>query len=205
MPPDRVCGGNPPQRFYRADMVFFLIQLALMIIGAVVHILVDRSVRRRTLGRAAELVLLWILVPGGAFGILAGIGHVGPNAPEIAEGIGPDFIPSMFQWELGWNDIAVGVLGVLCFRVANRGGWLDAAVWALAISYGGDLAGHISQYYIHDNTATNNVWAIPAEIYIVGAVVIAWFVYRRTTPRSVAVRGPDAARGVDETETTSLS
>ncbi|MDH3005313.1 DUF6790 family protein [Gordonia alkanivorans] len=179
-------------------MVFFMIQLALMILGAIVHISVDRSARRRTTGRAAELVLLWILVPAGVFGILGGFGHVGPNAPEIAKDIGPDFIPGMFQWELGWNDIAVGLLCVLTFRVRNRGGWLDAAVWALAISYGGDLAGHISQYYIHDNTATNNVWAIPAEIYIVGVAVIAWVIYRRTTPRSVAILGPNAARGVEE-------
>ncbi len=100
----------------------------------------------------------------------------------------------MFQWELGWNDIAVGLLCVLTFRVRNRGGWLDAAVWALAISYGGDLAGHISQYYIHDNTATNNVWAIPpAEIYIVGVAVIAWAVYRRTTPPQR--RDPGTERG----------
>lgn len=173
-----------------------MIQLALMILGAIVHIVVDRSASRRTTGRAAELVLLWILVPAGVFGIFAGVGHIGPDAPEIAKDIGPDFIPSMFQWELGWNDIAVGLLCVLTFRVRNRGGWLDAAVWALAISYGGDLAGHISQYYIHDNTATNNVWAIPpAEIYIVGVAVIAWAVYRRTTPRSVAILGPNAARG----------
>ncbi|KAF0969485.1 MULTISPECIES: DUF6790 family protein [Gordonia] len=186
-------------------MVFFLIQLALMIVGAMVHILADRSARRRTIGRNAELVLLWVLVPGGVFGVFAGFGHVGPNAPEIAKDIGPDFIPSMFQWELGWNDIAVGLICLLTFRIRNRGGWLDAAVWALAISYGGDLAGHISQYYIHDNTATNNVWAIPAEIYIVGGTVIAWAVYRRTTPRSVAVLGPNAARGVEEREETSVS
>lgn len=186
-------------------MVFFLIQLALMIVGAIVHILADRSARRRTIGRSAELVLLWILVPGGVFGVFGGFGHVGPNAPEIAKDIGPDFIPSMFQWELGWNDIAVGLICLLTFRIRNRGGWLDAAVWALAISYGGDLAGHISQYYIHDNTATNNVWAIPAEIYIVGGAVIAWAVYRRTTPRSVAVLGPNAARGVEQREETSVS
>ncbi|MCK8615103.1 DUF6790 family protein [Gordonia sp. C13] len=179
-------------------MVWFLFQLALMIVGAIVHISVDRSARRRTTGRVAELVMLWILVPGGIFGILAGIGHVGPNAAEVAKDIGPDFHPGMFQWELGWNDIAVGLLCVLTFRVRNRGGWLDAAVWALAISYGGDLAGHISQYYIHDNHATDNAWAIPAEIYIVGVVVIAWVIYRRTTPRSVAILGPNAARGVDE-------
>lgn len=187
-------------------MVFFLVQLVVMVIGALVHIALDRSARRRSVGRAAELVLLWLLVVTGAFGIFGGVGHVGPDAPEIAKDIGPDYIPSMFQWELGWNDIAVGVLCVLCFRVRNRGGWLDAAVWALAISYGGDLAGHISQYYIHDNTATNNVWAIPVEIYIVAGAVIAWLVYRRTTPRSVAVRGPNATGSrVSEEEEAILS
>ena len=179
-------------------MVFFLSQFALMIVGAVVHILVDRSARRRTTGRVAELVLLWVLVPAGVFGILGGIGHVGPNAAEVAKEIGPDFVPGMFQWDLGWNDIAVGILCVLTFLVRNRGGWLDAAVWALAVSYGGDLAGHISQYYIHDNHATNNAWAIPVEIYIVGVAVIAWAIHRKTTPRRESILGPNATRGVEE-------
>lgn len=168
-------------------MVWFIGQLALMVVGASVHVLVDRTPRRRTPGRVVELYLVWILVVTGTFGILAGIGHVGPTAPDVARDIGPDYIHSMFQWELGWNDIAVGALCVLCVRVANRGGWLDAAVWALGISYGGDLAGHITQYYMHHNHAPNNAWAIPVEIVIIGALVILWPVYRRLVPRAEAI------------------
>ncbi len=67
-------------------MVFFMIQLALMILGAIVHIVVDRSASRRTTGRAAELVLLWILVPAGVFGIFAGVGHIGPRRARDRQG-----------------------------------------------------------------------------------------------------------------------
>ena len=70
----------------------------------------------------------------------------------------------MFEWEVGWGDIAIGVLGVGCAWRHFRDGWMTAAVVALAISFWGDAIGHIMQLVAHDNHAPDNVWAIPADI-----------------------------------------
>ncbi len=171
-------------------MTLFLTQLVLIIAGPIIHIAVDKAPTRHTLGRGAELVVLWILGVIGIFSIIGGLGHIGPQAAEHAAKIGPDFAPGMFQWELGWNDIAVGVLCVLALRLPNRGGWLDAAVWVFAISYTGDLIGHITQYVIHDNHAPYNAWAIPTETVAVAGAVIAWLLFRTRVSRREAITRP---------------
>lgn len=173
-------------------MVLFLVQLVLIVVGPIVHIALDRAANRRTLGRGAQLVVLWILGVIGVFSIIGGIGHIGPDAAEHAADIGPDFVPGMFQWELGWNDIAVGVVCLLALRHRNRGGWLDAAVWVFAISYTGDLIGHYTQYFMHDNHAPNNAWAIPTETVAVLGAVLAWAVFRSRISRAEAI-APAAA------------
>jgi hypothetical protein len=67
----------------------------------------------------------------------------------------------MFQWEIGWADIALGVLGVLCLRRGNRGGWTDSTLVALTVAFFGDGIGHVMQLVGHDKVAPDNVWAIP--------------------------------------------
>ena len=108
-------------------------------------------------------------------GLLAAFGHIGPGAADSAASIG--YAPSMFQWEVGFADLALGVLGVASFWFRDR--WLTAGVVALAISYGGDAIGHIMQYVAHDNTAPNNVWAIPSDIAQPLLGIILLLLYRR--------------------------
>lgn len=158
-----------------ASGAFFIVQWVLILGGATIHVLVDRHRHRRTGGRVVELYLLWILAAGGAWAVFGGFGHIGPNSTEIAEQIGYD--QSMFQWEVGWGDIALGVLGIGC--IWKRDSWLTAAVVALVIMYGGDAIGHIMQYVEHDNTEPNNVWAIPSDILQPVLAVVLFAAYRR--------------------------
>jgi len=140
-------------------MSFFAIQWTVLLVGFTAHAVLDRSPARRTAGRVYELAALWLLVGMGAFNLWAGFGHTGPTSDQVAAAIG--YAPSMFQWEIGWADIALGVLGILCLRRANRGGWTNATLAALAVSFSGDGIGHLMQLVAHGNTAPDNVWAIP--------------------------------------------
>jgi len=161
--------------------VFFIVSWVTLVVGFVVHLLVDRSANRRTTYRVVELALLWVLVGGGAWALFGALGHLGPNSTEIAEGIG--YRPSMFQWEVGWGDVAIGVLGIGC--IWRRDAWMTAAVVVLAIGYGGDAIGHIMSWLGPDNnTASDNVWGIPSDIIQPALAVGLLFAYRRMTPRT---------------------
>ncbi len=137
----------------------FVIQWTVVVVGFAVHAALDRSPLRHTRGRVFELAALWLLVGMGASILWGGLGHVGPTSHQTAASIG--YTPSMFQWEVGWADLALGMLGVLCARRANRGGWTNATLVAWTIYLYGDGIGHITQWVAHDNTTPNNVWAIP--------------------------------------------
>jgi hypothetical protein len=138
---------------------YFAFQWIVVLGGLAVHVALDRSAARRTAGRVYELAALWLIVGMGAFNLWGGFGHVGPTSAGVAAEIG--YAPSMFQWEIGWADIALGVVGVLCVRRVNRGRWTDATLVALTVSFFGDGIGHIMQLVAHDNLAPDNVWAIP--------------------------------------------
>lgn len=158
-------------------MPFFLAPLVVLVIGCGIHVLLDRKPNRRTGHRVVELALLWVMVWLGAWAVMGGLLHIGPTSGEIAEGIG--YTQSMFQWEVGWADIAVGVLGVGCAWKVRRDGWLTAAVVVLAICFWGDAIGHVMQYSAHDNMAPSNVWAIPSDILQPLLAIILLIAYRR--------------------------
>lgn len=137
-------------------VAFFFLPFVVALVGAAIH--VKRTDAHG--GRALELFLVWWIVANGVMAILGGISHIGPTSDEVAEGIG--YVQSMFQWEVGWGDITVGVLLVGVARW--RDGWLTAAVVAWAISYWGDAIGHVMEWVSHDNTAPSNTWALPSDI-----------------------------------------
>lgn len=142
--------------------VYFFLPFIVAIIGALIHTRRTHTTGARTL----ELWFVWWVVASGVVGILGGLAHIGPNSDDTAEGIG--YTQSMFQWEVGWNDIG---MAVLMLGVAWRRdlGWMTAAVVMWAIGYGGDAIGHAMQWIAHDNTSPSNVWALPADI--IGPVV----------------------------------
>lgn len=170
---------NPTASGSDAEAIsFFAMQWVIILGGALIHLLVDRRRRGTQPGRTVELFLLWILVFGGAWSIYGGIGHISGMSDQLAESIG--YAPSMFQWEVGWGDIALGVLGVGCAWAALRGHWLTAAVVVLTVQFGGDAIGHLVQWIKHDNTAPDNVWAIPSDIAQPLLAILLLVAYRRT-------------------------
>ncbi len=156
---------------------YFIVQWIVLLGGAAIHVLIERRhyPERRTTRRTVELVLLWVLVFGGLWALGGGIGHISGNSGDLAESIG--YTQSMFQWEVGWADIGIAVLGIGCIRWRN--GWMTAAVVMLAISYYGDTIGHILQWTKHDNTAPDNVWAIPSDIFGPTLAILLLLWYRR--------------------------
>lgn len=171
-------------------MGFFLLPWIVTFVGWVVHAALDRSPQRRTPRRLVELLLVWLLVFGGVWSLFAALGHLGPNATEIAAQIG--YAPSMFQWEVGWADVAVGVLGIGC--AWRRDGWLTAAVVVLSVSYLGDATGHIKQYLGEANAAPDNLWAIPGDLLGPLLAIALLVAYRRMTP-AVATAAATTAPG----------
>lgn len=173
-------------------MAFFVGQWVVLLIGWAIHTLVDRRPGRRTRARVVELALLWVLVGGGVWAVLGGLSHIGPYATETANQIG--YAPSMFQWEVGWGDLALGVLGIGCAWRRLRGTWLTAAVVSLAVAYGGDAIGHVMQLVAHDNRASANVWSLPSDIVQPLLAIVLLIVYRRTARGRTYLTGP-ATRG----------
>lgn len=158
-------------------MEFFGTTWITLILGWLIHVFADRHPDRRTRHRVIELALLWVLVGGGVWNLIGGLSHIGPYSDEVARQIG--YTQSMFQWEVGWADIAVGVLGIGCAWRRLRGTWMTAAVVALAISFWGDAIGHIMQLVAHDNHAPSNVWAIPSDIVQPVLAIALLVAYRR--------------------------
>lgn len=171
---------------------YFVLQWIVLLGGAAIHWLIDRRRHGHQAGRGVELVLLWLLVFGGGWAIFGGIGHISGMSGEVAEQIG--FAQSMFQWEVGWGDIALGVIGLGCAWRVLRGHWMTAAVVVLAIQYMGDGIGHIMEWVAHDNTAPNNVWAIPNDFIQPLLALVLLLAYRRAHPVEHVERPPAPAR-----------
>jgi hypothetical protein len=153
------------------QFAFFFV---LSLIVAAIHLFRDK--RPRTASRVAEVLLLWLLVInvgiGGVFGF---IGHT-VFADRAAASIGwPAGNP--FQFEVAVANLALGVLGILCYSFRDQF-WLatvvGGAVWQL-----GDAVGHIRQIIIANNWSPNNagpaLWAdIAFPIILIALLVIAW-------------------------------
>ncbi len=156
-------------------MFYFVVPWILLIIGITANALLDRHPARRSAPRLVEIALLWVVVGLAAWGLIGVLGHIGPNSEQMAVSIG--YTPSMFQWEVGFGDLALSTLGIVAFWWRDR--WMTAAVVALAISYWGDALGHVMQYVGDGNDAPNNVWAIPSDIVqpLLGIVLLV--LYRR--------------------------
>jgi len=156
-------------------MGFFATVWATLVVGFVLHVVLDRKPNRRTTRRVVELALLWVLAGGGAWSIFGGIGHLGPNSTDLAEEIG--YEQSFFQWEVGFADVAIGVLGVMCIWLRNS--FMTAAVIALVILFGGDAIGHLMQWVANDNTDPDNIWALPSDVLASVLAVVLLVAYRR--------------------------
>ena len=65
----------------------------------------------------------------------AASGTSDPTSDQVAASIG--YTQSMFQWEIGWADIALGVLGVLCARARTAASGPTPRLTALTVRSSG--------------------------------------------------------------------
>ena len=91
----------------------------------------------------------------------------------------------MLQWEVGWADITLGVLGAGCALHQLRGSWMTATVVAWTVSFGGDAIGHVMQLTAHDNQEPANVWSLPSDILMPLLAIVLLVAYRRSAPSRV--------------------
>ena len=125
----------------------FLFFTAIALIGAAIHL--HRDDQPRSSARTVEVLLIWWMVVGVGIGSIFGAMFHLFDGPDTAREIGYTNGDGGFQTEVGFADLAIGVLGVLTYRF--RDGFLLAAVIAVSICYLGDAYGHIHQAAIHDN------------------------------------------------------
>lgn len=161
----------------------FLFFTAIALIGALIHL--HRDSRPRSTPRTLEIFLVWWMVV--AVGIAAVFGSMFHffDGPDTAREIGYTNGDGGFQTEVGFADLAIGALGVLCARF--RDGFLLAAVVAVSICYLGDAYGHLHQAAIHDNHAPDNTGLVLWADFIAPLVAIGLYAaWRRTDTRATA-------------------
>lgn len=153
----------------------FLFFAAIALIGAAIHR--HRDEQPRSAARSFEIFLVWwMVVAVGIAAIFGAIFHFF-DGPNTAKEIGFTNGDGGFQTEVGFADLAVGVLGILCARF--RDGFLLAAVLAVSICYLGDAYGHIHQAAIHDNHAPDNTGLVLWADFTVPLVAIGLYALSR--------------------------
>jgi hypothetical protein len=156
----------------------FLFFAAIALIGAAIHR--HRDSQPRSAARTLEIFLVWwMVVAVGVAAIFGAMFHFF-DGPTTAREIGFTNGDGGFQTEVGFADLAIGVLGVLCARF--RDGFLLAAVLTVSISYLGDAYGHLHQAAIHDNHARDNTGLVLWADFIAPLVAIALYaLWQRAT------------------------
>ena len=156
----------------------FLFFAAIALIGAAIH--THRERETRDAARTLEIFLIWWMVMAvGIASIFGSMFHFF-DGPDTAREIGYTNGDGGFQTEVGFADLAIGVLGVLCARF--RDGFLLAAVIAVSICYLGDAYGHIHQATIHDNHDPDNTGLVLWSDFITPLVAIGLYVASRRNP-----------------------
>jgi hypothetical protein len=156
----------------------FLIFVIFALLVAALHIYRDRQALTRE--GIAKILLLWLLVIGvGLGGIMAFIGHT-VFASSTAASIGwPAGNP--FQTEVAVANLAVGVLGVLCYWL--RDNFWVATVIANSVFQLGAAVVHINQIVVAQNYSPNNAGIVLYTDILVPLILIALLVSQRYATR----------------------
>jgi hypothetical protein len=150
--------------------IFPFLLLAVTLIGAAVHITLERNTMTRQ--RAAEVLLMWFFaIEVGIGGIWAFIGHT-VFAAQVAESIGwPAGNP--FQAEVALTNLAFGVLGFLSIKIS--GSFRLATIIGYAIFMVGAGVGHVYQLFAFGDTAMNNAGPLMYLDFIIPGVLIVLY------------------------------
>jgi hypothetical protein len=140
-----------------------------------------------------EAAVRWWFLSGGLWLLFSASGHL--FVPDqVAESIGwPAGSP--FQREVGFSDLAWGVLGIACVRV--RGSFREAFAVGTLLFLWGAAGGHIYELVTEDNRARNNA-GILLYVDILAPAINVLLLWRlrlaeRETPESPSPRLEAAA------------
>ncbi len=165
----------------------FLFFAAIALIGATIHR--HRDSAPRTATRTVEIYFVWwMVVAVGVAGVMGSMYHFF-DGPHIAREIGYTNGDGGFQTEVGFADLSIGVLGILCAWFRDK--FMLAAVIAVSISYLGDGYGHLHQAAINDNHAPDNTGLVLWSDFLVPLVAIGLYALRE---RWLAVLPTDAVK-----------
>jgi hypothetical protein len=162
--------------------------IIIVIVFIVLAVILHLGARRKELNRerALEIILLWSLVIGVGFSCLIGFaGHVF-IADTVAESIGwPTGSP--FQFEVGIANLAIGVIGLLCFRFRDNF-WLCTII-ANGVFLCGDGIGHVRQMIASANFAPFNTgitlyWDLGFPVF----TILLWLMLRKARIDSLATK-----------------
>jgi hypothetical protein len=133
-----------------------------------------------------EIGVRWWFLAGGLWLLFSASGHL--FVPDqVAESIGwPAGSP--FQREVGFSDLAWGVLGVACVRV--RGTFREAFAVGILIFLWGAAGGHIYELVTEDNHARNNAGILLYVDILAPAINVLLLWRLRSAERAAPVGRP---------------
>jgi hypothetical protein len=141
------------------------------LLGAGIHLW--RHPRERRAERALDVVLLWWLVVAIGLAGIVGAGFHLFDGAGVAKEIGFTRGDGGFQTEVGFGDLGLGGVAVMCVWFRDRF-WLAVIVVA-AISLWGDAYGHIHQEVVNDNHDPDNTGPVLYADVLFPLVAIALY------------------------------
>jgi len=159
-----------------------LVWYVMGVVGFIVH----AGWRGRSWGATErwEIAVRWWFLAGGLWLLFSASGHL-LVPDQVAESIGwPAGSP--FQREVGFSDLAWGVLGIACSRV--RGSFREAFAVGTLIFLWGAAGGHIYELVTEGNRARNNAGVL-LYVDILAPAINVLLLWRLRVAEGAAPRG----------------
>jgi len=160
------------------DIAYLYIPISIIV--AIVYLLIDKEprTRHRVIG---VFLLSFLVISIGISSLIGFVGHIF-FADQIAADIGWA-AGSPFQREVGFANLAIGVLGITCIWL--RGNYWIATVIATTIFLWGAAYGHIMDIIVHGNYAPGNAGGVLYDDILVPLIMIVLLAaYVRTAKMS---------------------
>jgi len=147
------------------DIAYLYIPISIIV--AIVYLLIDKEprTRHRVIG---VFLLSFLVISIGISSLIGFVGHIF-FADQIAADIGWA-AGSPFQREVGFANLAIGVLGITCIWL--RGNYWIATVIATTIFLWGAAYGHIMDIIVHGNYAPGNAGGVLYDDILVPLITI---------------------------------
>ena len=157
------------------DIAYLYIPISIIV--AIVYLLIYKEprTRHRVIG---VFLLSFLVISIGISSLIGFVGHIF-FADRIAADIGWA-AGSPFQREVGFANLAIGVLGITCIWL--RGNYWIATVIATTIFLWGAAYGHIMDIIVHGNYAPRNAGGVLYDDILVPLIMVVLLAaYVRTT------------------------